>query len=71
MDMNGERLLPAPRQTVWAALNNPEILKVAIPGCEKLEATSPAASVPAASSATLPPGVPRQTPRRTTPPPAA
>lgn len=41
MDMNGERLLPAPRQTVWAALNNPEILKVAIPGCEKLEATSP------------------------------
>ncbi len=41
MDMNGERLLPAPRQTVWDALNNPEILKAAIPGCEKLEATSP------------------------------
>ena len=41
MDMNGERVLPAPRQTVWAALNDPEILKAAIPGCEKLDATSP------------------------------
>ena len=41
MDMNGERVLPAPRQTVWAALNDPEVLKAAIPGCEKLDATSP------------------------------
>ncbi|MDE2007474.1 MAG: carbon monoxide dehydrogenase subunit G [Rhodospirillales bacterium] len=41
MDMSGERRLPAARQKVWDALNTPEILKAAIPGCEKLEATSP------------------------------
>ena len=41
MDMSGERRLPAPRQTVWDALNDPAVLKSAIPGCEKLEATSP------------------------------
>ena len=41
MDMSGERRLPASRQTVWDALNNPAILKGAIPGCEKLDATSP------------------------------
>ncbi|WP_428532366.1 SRPBCC domain-containing protein [Rhodopila sp.] len=37
MDMTGERLIPAPRQTVWQALNNPEVLKASIPGCESLE----------------------------------
>jgi uncharacterized protein len=37
MDMTGERRIPAPRQTVWEALNNPEVLKVSIPGCESLE----------------------------------
>jgi hypothetical protein len=37
MDMTGERRIPAPRQTVWQALNNPEVLKVSIPGCESLE----------------------------------
>jgi carbon monoxide dehydrogenase subunit G len=37
MDMTGERRIPAPRQTVWDALNNPEVLKVSIPGCESLE----------------------------------
>jgi uncharacterized protein len=37
MDMTGERRIPAPRQTVWEALNNPEVLKVSIPGCETLE----------------------------------
>ncbi len=41
MDMSGERRLPAPRQTVWDALNDPAILKVAIPGCEKLDSSSP------------------------------
>jgi hypothetical protein len=37
MDMTGERRIPAPRQTVWEALNNPDVLKVSIPGCESLE----------------------------------
>jgi uncharacterized protein len=37
MDMTGERRIPAPRQTVWEALNNPEVLKFSIPGCESLE----------------------------------
>ncbi|WP_158926705.1 carbon monoxide dehydrogenase subunit G [Acidisphaera sp. S103] len=37
MDMTGERRIPAPRQIVWEALNNPEVLKVSIPGCESLE----------------------------------
>lgn len=36
MDMTGEYRIPAPRQRVWAALNDPEILKAAIPGCEEL-----------------------------------
>jgi uncharacterized protein len=40
MDMAGERLIPAPQNTVWSALNDPEILKACIPGCESLEATS-------------------------------
>jgi uncharacterized protein len=37
MDMTGERRIPAPRQTVWEALNNPDVLKASIPGCESLE----------------------------------
>ena len=37
MDMTGERRIPAPRQAVWEALNNTEVLKVSIPGCESLE----------------------------------
>lgn len=36
MDMTGEYRIPAPRQRVWEALNDPEILKAAIPGCEAL-----------------------------------
>jgi carbon monoxide dehydrogenase subunit G len=36
MDMTGERRIAAPRPTVWAALNDPEILKASIPGCETL-----------------------------------
>ena len=41
MDMSGERLIAANRKTVWAALNNPDILKQCIPGCETLEMQSP------------------------------
>ena len=37
MDMTGERRIPAPRQAVWEALNDPEVLKASIPGCESLE----------------------------------
>ena len=40
MDMSGERRLAAPRQAVWEALNDPEVLKACIAGCEKLEKTS-------------------------------
>jgi carbon monoxide dehydrogenase subunit G len=41
MDMTGEYRIPAPRQRVWEALNNPEILKASIPGCEELVQKSP------------------------------
>lgn len=40
MDMNGEYRIEAPIQTVWDAIQNPEILKACIPGCEELEKTS-------------------------------
>ncbi len=40
MDMKGEYRIEAPRQTVWDALNDPEILKRAIPGCEEITKTS-------------------------------
>jgi hypothetical protein len=37
MTMNGEVVLPASREAVWAALNDPDVLKRCIPGCESLE----------------------------------
>ncbi len=40
MEMTGERRIPAPRQKVWEALNDPEVLKQCIAGCETLEKTS-------------------------------
>lgn len=40
MDMTGEQTIPAPRETVWEALNDPEVLKACIPGCEEIEKTS-------------------------------
>lgn len=40
MDMTGERRIPAPRARVWDALNNPDVLKAAIPGCESMEKLS-------------------------------
>ena len=39
MTMTGEIQLPAPREAVWAKLNDPAVLKACIPGCEELEAT--------------------------------
>jgi carbon monoxide dehydrogenase subunit G len=41
MDFNGRYVIPAPVDAVWAALNDPEILKYCIPGCEEIEKTSP------------------------------
>ncbi|MGI4943164.1 MAG: CoxG family protein [Janthinobacterium lividum] len=40
MDMTGERRIPAPRQKVWDALNDTEVLKSCIPGCESLQRLS-------------------------------
>ncbi len=40
MDMSGERIIAAPRERVWAALNDADALKAAIPGCEALDKTS-------------------------------
>ena len=40
MEMTGENRIPASREKVWAALNDPEILKASIPGCQSLEMTS-------------------------------
>lgn len=39
MEMSGEHTIAAPRQTVWEALNDPEILQKCIPGCEYVEAS--------------------------------
>lgn len=36
MKMAGEERIAAPIQAVWAALNDPEILRKAIPGCQSL-----------------------------------
>jgi uncharacterized protein len=36
MDMTGEYRLAAPRPKVWAALNDPEILRQSIPGCDEI-----------------------------------
>jgi uncharacterized protein len=41
MDMAGERLIAAPRTKVWDALNDTEILKSCIPGCESIKRHSP------------------------------
>jgi hypothetical protein len=36
MELKEEIFIPAPRETVYAALNDTEILKECIPGCEEL-----------------------------------
>ena len=40
MEMSGEQRIPLPQQRVWEALNDPEILKACIPGCENIERVS-------------------------------
>ena len=39
MEMQGSRHLAVPQQQAWEALNDPQVLKVCIPGCDKVEAT--------------------------------
>ena len=40
MEMTGEYRIAASRETVWKALNDPDVLKECIPGCEELEKVS-------------------------------
>ncbi len=40
MEITGEYQIDASRQAVWDALNDPEMLKKCIPGCESLEQVS-------------------------------
>jgi uncharacterized protein len=40
MEMTGECRIPASRQRVWEALNDPDVLKQCIPGCQSLEKVS-------------------------------
>ena len=40
MTMNGQVQLPASREVVWEKLNDPEVLKSCVPGCEQLDKTS-------------------------------
>jgi uncharacterized protein len=40
MEMHGEFRIPAARDRVWAGLNDPEILKNSIPGCQSIEKLS-------------------------------
>ena len=40
MDMTGTQHIEAPRDVVWAALNDVEVLKQSIPGCQSIEKIS-------------------------------
>lgn len=40
MELTGEYVIPVPREEVWKALNDPEVLKACVPGCEEMEKTS-------------------------------
>jgi carbon monoxide dehydrogenase subunit G len=40
MKLTGEQSIPAPRQRVWEGLNDPDILKQCIPGCEEITKAS-------------------------------
>ena len=41
MQMNDSQRIPASRERVWDALNDPAVLKQCIPGCQSLENTAP------------------------------
>lgn len=40
MQLQGQQLIPASVERTWAALNDPEVLKACVPGCETLERTA-------------------------------
>jgi carbon monoxide dehydrogenase subunit G len=41
MDMHANRQLAVTQQQAWDALNDPEVLKICVPGCDKFEANGP------------------------------
>lgn len=41
MEIKDSTLLPLPVEKIWEELNNPEILRQAIPGCQELNQLSP------------------------------
>ncbi len=41
MEMKGEQLVPAAQQVTWDALNDPQVLKACVPGCESIEPSGP------------------------------
>lgn len=41
MELTGETRIPASREQVWAALNNPNVLRKCIPSCQSMEKKSP------------------------------
>ena len=41
MEMTGEQLIPASQQDTWEALNDPEVLKACVPGCESITLVNP------------------------------
>jgi uncharacterized protein len=41
MNMYGSQVIDAPRETVWKGLNDPKVLQACIPGCDKIESSSP------------------------------
>jgi len=40
MEMTGQRQLPVDRKAAWDALNDPEMIKKSVPGCESMERTA-------------------------------
>ena len=40
MELKGEFAIPASREQVWRGLNDPEVLKACIPGCQEIEKAS-------------------------------
>ncbi len=41
MELKGERVLPVDRAAAWDALNDIDVLKAAVPGCESITLTAP------------------------------
>ena len=39
MELSGHRIVDAPREEVWAALLNPDVLKDCVPGCQEMTGT--------------------------------